>query len=75
MIAPAASTIEMANDQLKSPDTFAVDAWVLPDQKEELLTAVPGASEDFVNGYQLGIQTARVQLSQMPGAILHKVSI
>lgn len=75
MIVPAAMMIEAAIDQLKSATAFSADAWVLRDQRKELDSAVPNASEDFKSGYELGVQTARVLLSGMPAAVFNKVSI
>jgi hypothetical protein len=75
MIVPAAMMIEAAIDQLQSPTAFSAEAWVLPDQRKELHSAVPNASEDFKSGYELGVQTARVLLSGLPAAVLNKVSI
>lgn len=75
MIAPAAMFIEAAADQLKSPNAFAGHEWLLESQRKELASAVPGASDEFRAGYELGVQTARVLLSGMPAAVLNKVSI
>jgi hypothetical protein len=75
MQAPAAMMIETAIDELKSPATFAGHEWVLPAQQKELESAVPSASADFKAGYELGVQTARVLLAEIPAAVMNKVSI
>lgn len=58
MQVPAAGFIELAKDEL---DTVPPDQ--LADQERELHEAVGGTSVTFVNGYQLGLQVARVMLS------------
>lgn len=75
MIAPATMFIETAIDELKSPETFAGQEWVLQAQRKELECAVPNVSDDFRAGYELGVQTARVLLAGMPAAVFNKVSI
>lgn len=74
MIVPSAGIIETAIDELKSPDTFKGHDWVLPDQQKELKSAVPDATNDFVAGYTLGLQAARVLLQGMPLAVENKIS-
>ena len=62
MIAPNAEQIETAIDQLKSG---TVPQWMLDSQKKELHSAGPEgyATNDFANGYELGLQTARVVIA------------
>lgn len=70
MIAPAAMFIESAQDKLK-------DATLCPDQSvqlyesqaKEIRSAVPNRTEDFYEGYALGVETARVLLMGMPAAV------
>jgi hypothetical protein len=69
VVYPAAGTIEMAADSLKSLSSTARER-----QHKELTCAMPDVSEDFQAGYELGLQTARVFLSGNPAAILAKVS-
>jgi hypothetical protein len=71
MQAPSAGMIEAARDQVKTA--------MLVQQEKELRSALGTVSGDFVAGYQLGLQTARmviatsvqVQLARIdPDAIL-----
>ena len=66
MLIPAAMFIESAIDTLKN-----VPAADLADQLHELHEAVGDKPQDFQNGYQLGIQTARV-LVAMSGELIMK---
>lgn len=63
MQAPNAEQIETAMDQLKGT---AVPEWIRESQKKELHSAGPEgyATNDFANGYELGLQTARVVIAQ-----------
>jgi hypothetical protein len=75
VIAPPAETIESAIDQLQSRSVFVGREWVILAQQNELRAAMPNVTAQFMAGYQLGIQTARVLLAGMPAAIANKVSI
>ena len=69
MIVPAAMNIESAIDMLKQwPEKLM---WVLPDQLKELHSAVGEKSEDFQQGYQLGIQTARAIIAGSAEVLMH----
>jgi hypothetical protein len=59
MIIPAAMFIESAVDDLKR-----VDSRWLADQLKELHEAVGDKPQDFQDGYQLGVQTARGMVAQ-----------
>jgi len=72
MIVPAAMNIESAVDMLKR---FPKErAWVLPDQLKELRSAVGEKSQDFQDGYQLGIQTARAIIASSVAVMLKGVN-
>lgn len=60
MIVPTSAEITRAINQLASPTPFCGGDMALADQQAELCIAVPGASNDFIAGYELGLQTARV---------------
>ena len=71
MLVPADSQIESAVDSLKQltqdrPSLVAA-------QSQELHEALGAQSEDFIKGYNLGLQTARVILATSPELILHGV--
>jgi hypothetical protein len=69
MVIPAAAFIEEAADVLKR--LHATEADALLDQRKELHVANVGPdTEDFRQGYELGLQTARVILAQTPAAQL-----
>jgi hypothetical protein len=55
MQVPSASFIELANDQLPTVSPDHLEA-----QTRELREAMGDVSPDFANGYELGLQTARV---------------
>lgn len=60
---PAAMFIESAIDMLKTVETP-----MLLDQRKELHVAVGDrATKEFADGYELGLQTARVCLMLTPG--------
>jgi hypothetical protein len=61
---PAAEFIEAAQDMLPE-----LDPSVRKDQRRELHVAIGEEPEDFVRGYELGIQTARVLLMANPKAV------
>jgi hypothetical protein len=74
MQAPPAGMIEAARDQVWKTGTATLEQ-----QERELRSALGTVSEDFVSGYNLGLQTARmviatsvqVQLARIdPDAIL-----
>lgn len=75
MIAPSAMMIETAEDQLKDDEYIKAHLWVWAEQDKELLSAIPNGSHEFMNGYALGLQTARVLLATMPVAVENKVEI
>lgn len=75
MLAPAAMMIEAAADQLKDRDYSSAHRAILDAQLREVCFAIPGCTADFCAGYQLGLQAARVVLSGMPAAVMHKVEI
>lgn len=58
MIAPSAGIIEMAIDAIRTPSPDL--EVILVEQQKQLLSAVPNASDSMVQGYQLGMQAARV---------------
>ena len=58
---PAAMFIESAVDMLKEADPRTMQ-----DQRKELHVAVGDKSEDFIQGYELGLQTARVCVMLTP---------
>lgn len=66
MVVPAAMDIEMAVDSLPK-----IDERVLADQARELHCAVGDTTPDFVGGYQLGIQTARLMLAGSAELAMH----
>lgn len=62
---PAAMFIEEAVDMLRE----GIGASVVADQRKELHVAVGDrATEEFAQGYELGLQTARCLLIQSPKA-------
>jgi hypothetical protein len=63
MQVPNAEQIETAIDQLNGP---TIPQWLRDSQKKELHSAGPEgyATKDFANGYELGLQTARVVIAQ-----------
>lgn len=69
MTIPNAEMIEAANDQLSK-----IDAAHMQQQRAELHSAVGDASQDFILGYELGLQTARVFLEGYPAALPHGVA-
>jgi len=75
MIAPSATMIEAAQDQLKDDEYIKAHLWVWAQQDKEVLSAIPNGSPEFMNGYRLGLQTARVLLAGMPEAVENKVEI
>jgi hypothetical protein len=75
MIVPSAANIEQAIGDLASTTAFVDHEWVLADQQQELHAAMPSASNDFIAGYTLGVQAARVMVAGLPEAIINKISI
>lgn len=73
MQSPNAEQIETAIDQLKST---MMPQWLLDSQKKELYSAGPKGydTNDFANGYELGLQTARVVIAQSMVVVLAKIS-
>lgn len=69
MIVPNAEMIEAANDQLTK-----MDVGQLAHQRVELVNAVGAVGHDFMLGYELGLQTARVFLEGYPAALPHGVA-
>jgi len=78
MLAPNAEQIETAVDQMKDVSQFIHDA-----QQKELHFAIgdgrrvalgiSGLSNDFMTGYALGLQTARVVISQNTALVVSDV--
>lgn len=66
---PAAMMIESAKDMVPK-----LDPAVRAKQQRELHVAVGEESPDFVRGYEIGLQTARVMLMTNPKAIQAGVS-
>lgn len=58
MLVPAAMNIETAIDSMKH-----LPEWMRVDQRKELYSALGEKSEDFQQGYELGLATARVILA------------
>lgn len=58
MQTPASGIIEIASDELKT-----IDKQHLAKQAKELCHAVAVTDQSFEDGYNLGIQTARVMLN------------
>jgi hypothetical protein len=75
VIAPAAETVETAIEQLKNPAHRAQHQAIFDAQEKEVRSAIPGQSEEFYDGYELGVEAARVLVSQMPQAVMNKLSI
>lgn len=74
MLIPAAMFIEEAVDQLKAIRASGTTA-ALNDQRKELEEATGDyAGSEFSQGYELGLQTARVILMQSPKAVAAGVS-
>lgn len=64
MNVPPAGLIEAARDALGR-----LSEGQKADQRRELVFALAGPSEEFIAGYQLGLQTMRVMIAElMPGA-------
>lgn len=64
MNVPPAGLIEAARDALER-----LSEGQKADQRRELVFALGGPSEEFIAGYQLGLQTMRVMIAElMPGA-------
>lgn len=72
MIVPAAMFIESAIDMLKD-NTVPVD--VRADQAKELTFATGDHDPQFIAGYELGLQVARVLLMGNMKAVLAGVTI
>jgi hypothetical protein len=75
MVAPSASIVEAAADSLLNKEWLTEHQAILEEQASEIRSAFPNKSEDFYNGYALGLMTARVLLLGMPNAVIHKVEI
>lgn len=58
---PAAGMIEIAIEQLKALKQAEVDK-----QEKELKSALPVTDPLYINGYNLGLQVARVVLATSP---------
>lgn len=79
MVIPAAEFIEEAADSLAT-----IDTWAKEDQMKELhgfgderaiAIGATGLSKDFMIGYELGVQTARVLISMNVAAVEAKVDL
>ena len=66
MVIPSAGIIEAAQDRL-----YDVDLAILADQNKELREALPHASDSFISGYNLGLETARVMLQASVALATH----
>lgn len=58
---PAAGFIEIAQDQLRKLPLEHIQS-----QEKEFVEAIAHSTPDMVEGYQLGLQTARVLLETSP---------
>ena len=67
MVIPPAMMIESARDTLR-----AENQKYIADQAKELHVAVGDKSQDFVDGYQLGIETARVMVAISAEVMTHQ---
>lgn len=65
MIAPKANTIQVALSQLQTDDIWKGNETLLAEQEAELKAVLPEASNDFGEGYQLGLQVGRVLVAEM----------
>lgn len=65
-VIPAAMIIESAVDSLKN---LKVDDPVLVDQAKELHEAVGDTSDDFIKGYNLGLEVARLMIQTSPALL------
>jgi len=60
--------IEAASDQLKDADYVKQHITAITDQLKEATSALPGCSSEYLAGYMLGVQTARLMIASMPAA-------
>lgn len=70
MLAPNAEQIETAAEQIKQGQ---LSGFIRDSQRKELHSAVGAVSDDFVRGYELGVQTARVVLQGSTALMLKGV--
>jgi hypothetical protein len=75
MIAPSAMIIEAAADSLKDEDFLQEHDTILKEQAAAVRSAFPNKSEDFYDGYALGLMTARVLLRGMPNAVFQEITL
>ena len=70
MVVPSAEFIESANDDLKK-----VDAAVLADQQRELYEATGKEDANLVEGYNLGLQVARLMIQANPELAIKGIDV
>lgn len=70
MMVPSAEFIESASDDLKK-----VDAAVLADQQRELYEATGKEDANLVEGYNLGLQVARLMIQVNPELAIKGIDV